>query len=570
MNFRSLGRERLSDSLVDRMVLRAIAHPAAEFVAATLAPDVPKLSIDGPTLHPPGSAAVFLATAAPVDGRTATVGAPAHDGLPVVGNGNGPADLAVIEDRGDPRRAIKDARKRSGALVAAPASPDGPFDRWGADVVLLTVDQSDPAKQALAAGVRAAGRPLVVRVTDPQTDPDTVTAALDVAASGAIVDTGDPEADRRLAEQILDREAHRLDGAAKISVVVCAYNGGDDLDRCLTSLKDLPYPNYEVVVIDDGSKDDSVAVARSHGVKVVPREGGGLSRARNAGLEAAEGDIVVFLDQDAEATPGWLPALYRIMDRLHADGATGPNLPFPDAPFEERVVSGAPGAAIPVVQPDGTCTHMAGCNMAFNRAKALEIGGFNPTITGAYDDVEFCFRMQAAGGTLVLHPRAEILHHRRPIEGYLRQQRSYVKADESAPAAAQEHSVFTHERRSLLQRANPLKPRYVFVGPQATQRYSIATQPLNYDLPMKALIGIKGGALLTLIPASRARQLPLWAAFWGAAGVGFAAWMLSRVPAFRPDPGPRGLLHRLATAYLWLAFPVFRWRDRRRFREGTS
>ena len=81
-----------------------------------------------------------------------------------------------------------------------------------------------------------------------------------------------------------------------MSVVVCTYNGARTLRNCLEGLKELRYPNYEVIVVDDGSTDESAAIAEQYPVQLI-RTGrnSGLGSARNTGLEAARGDIVAYI-----------------------------------------------------------------------------------------------------------------------------------------------------------------------------------------------------------------------------------------------------------------------------------
>ncbi|HKB41936.1 MAG TPA: glycosyltransferase, partial [Gemmataceae bacterium] len=90
--------------------------------------------------------------------------------------------------------------------------------------------------------------------------------------------------------------AKLLTEAPRVSVVVCSYNGGATLEQCLASLRRLDYPDYEVIVVDDGSTDETADVAKEYPVHLIRTANQGLSAARNEGLRAATGSIVAYLD----------------------------------------------------------------------------------------------------------------------------------------------------------------------------------------------------------------------------------------------------------------------------------
>jgi len=89
-----------------------------------------------------------------------------------------------------------------------------------------------------------------------------------------------------------------------VSVVICAYNAERTMRPCLESLKRLDYPNFEVVIVDDGSRDRTAEISMELS-RVPPHSPGqqGLSFARNVGMHAARGEIIAYTDSDCVVDP---------------------------------------------------------------------------------------------------------------------------------------------------------------------------------------------------------------------------------------------------------------------------
>lgn len=217
----------------------------------------------------------------------------------------------------------------------------------------------------------------------------------------------------------------------RVSVVVCAYNAADTLEDCLTSLERLEYPDYEVILVNDGSKDATGDIARRHaGVRVIDIPNGGLSAARNIGIAEATGEIVAYTDADTRVDPYWLS--YLVQPFLHSQvaGVGGPNVVPPDDPFVAQCVARSPGGPTHVMLDDRIAEHIPGCNMAFRRDALLAIDGFNPIYLRAGDDVDLCWRLQAKGYKLGFAPSALVWHHHRArVKAYWRQQVGYGEGE---------------------------------------------------------------------------------------------------------------------------------------------
>ena len=217
----------------------------------------------------------------------------------------------------------------------------------------------------------------------------------------------------------------------RFSVIVCTRNGWPRISNCLASIAQLRNAEAEVIVVDDGSTDDTADGVRKNfpEAKLIQLTPSGLSAARNAGAEAATGEILVFTDDDCEVDPDWLHDL-GICFSHGWDAAGGPNLPPPPTTSTEAIVAAAPGAASHVMLDDEEAEHVPGCNLAVTRTAFFEIGGFDPDFRTAGDDVDFCWRLRDAGKRIGFAPTAFVWHHRRPsLRAYLRQQIGYGLAE---------------------------------------------------------------------------------------------------------------------------------------------
>jgi len=93
-----------------------------------------------------------------------------------------------------------------------------------------------------------------------------------------------------------------------VSVILPIHNGARFLAEALESVAAQDYRNIEVIVVDDGSRDDGPAIAERHGATVIRQEQRGVGAARNVGIAASRGEILAFIDQDDL----WLPAKLRL------------------------------------------------------------------------------------------------------------------------------------------------------------------------------------------------------------------------------------------------------------------
>jgi GT2 family glycosyltransferase len=216
-----------------------------------------------------------------------------------------------------------------------------------------------------------------------------------------------------------------------VSVIVCSYNGGRTLAACFDSLAKLNYPEYEVLLVDDGSTDDTAYIAAQFPrVRYIHQSNHGLSHARNTGAAAAKGEVFAYTDSDCMADVDWLYYLIGTLVSGDYAGAGGPNVTPPAQNWIQACVAAAPGGPSHVLLTDTIAEHIPGCNMAFHRWAFESIGGFDPEYHKAGDDVDFCWRVQQAGFVIAFSPTAIVWHHRRfTLRAFLKQQDGYGEAE---------------------------------------------------------------------------------------------------------------------------------------------
>ncbi len=365
-----------------------------------------------------------------------------------------------------------------------------------------------------------------------------------------------------------------------ISVVVCTYNGARIIRDCLEGLQKLEYPSFEVIVVDDGSTDASAAVAGEYGVRLIRTQQRGLSHARNTGIEAATGEIVAFIDDDAYPDPHWLTYLAAaFLNTAHA-GVGGPNIAPPGDGRIADCVANAPGNPVHILLTDREAEHIPGCNMAFRKACLEAIDGFDPRYRVAGDDVDVCWRLRQRGWTLGFSPAAVVWHHRRnSVRAYWKQQQGYGRAEALLEAKWPEKynavghltwvgRVYGQGFLPLLGRAGRIyhgmwgsAPFQSLYQPASNVLGSLPLMPEWYlisgILAMLSALGILWTALLFLAP-------PLLVLTVGAslvqAGLGAARASFTSAPRSRVTR----LMLRALMAFLYLLQPLARLRGRQR------
>jgi glycosyltransferase involved in cell wall biosynthesis/GT2 family glycosyltransferase len=198
-----------------------------------------------------------------------------------------------------------------------------------------------------------------------------------------------------------------------VSAVIPVKDGARYLGELLAAL--VAQGVDEILVIDSGSRDASVAIARGAGADVleIPPASFGHGATRNLGAERTRGELICFLTQDATPTPGWIDAYREAMALAPGVGAAyGPHLARPDtSPMIARELdeffAGFSSDGAPVLQRPGDAAFLSNVNACYARACWAEIRFREVPYA---EDQAFGADMFAAGWLKVYHPRAAVLH----------------------------------------------------------------------------------------------------------------------------------------------------------------
>ena len=222
-------------------------------------------------------------------------------------------------------------------------------------------------------------------------------------------------------------------GLPSVSVVIPVKDRAEELRRCLESLKRVRYPaeQLEILVVDDGSRDETREVARSMGASVIPSggEGRGPAAARTRGASVARGEILAFLDSDCAASEEWLAELavtFEDPDVAAVGGrVNGMHASSALDRYEAEMSSLCLGAQGRSGQHGKDTFYLPSCNLLVRRRDFVESGGFREELQVA-EDVDLSWRLRDRGRRIVYTPAGSIVHeHRNRLGAFLRRRFQY-------------------------------------------------------------------------------------------------------------------------------------------------
>ncbi len=185
----------------------------------------------------------------------------------------------------------------------------------------------------------------------------------------------------------------------KISIIIPAFNEAAYLAACLDSVlhQETKIP-YEVIVVDNGSEDETAKIATQKGVRVVSEPHRGLTYARQAGYQAAAAPLLAYIDADSIATPNWVDSIFRSSEKYpEAVAFCGSFRYILQSPLHRLIFWLYFNFVEPTADFFLKGQRLAGGNFAVRKAALDQIGGFNLDIEFYGEDMELAARLKKIG-----------------------------------------------------------------------------------------------------------------------------------------------------------------------------
>lgn len=204
-----------------------------------------------------------------------------------------------------------------------------------------------------------------------------------------------------------------------ISIVVPVYNVEKYLNKCINSLVNQSYKNLELILVNDGSKDKSGNIcdewkSKDNRIKVIHKENGGLSSARNVGMDCANGDFISFVDSDDWVDKKFIECLYNQLEINHADIAACTIVKSYKNYDELQPIN---QKKVRFTKEEALDTLLSGrdfCAVAWNKLyKKNIIGNVRFPVGKIHEDEFFSYRVIANANILVLVPDAKYFYRQR-------------------------------------------------------------------------------------------------------------------------------------------------------------
>lgn len=205
----------------------------------------------------------------------------------------------------------------------------------------------------------------------------------------------------------------------KTTVAIPCFNGAKYISQVIESVLAQTHPVEQILVIDDGSIDESVSIIQSYPVQLIQhRRNKGLANARNTAIEATTGDILVYIDVDAFADPDLIKIILPGYDKPEIGGVGGRGIETNIHTLADkwRCAHATQGHG----DKPKMVEYLYGLCMSYRLSVLKQVGGFNPEFSTNAEDVDIGLRINNAGYRLRYLPDAKVYHQRTDSEDSLK------------------------------------------------------------------------------------------------------------------------------------------------------
>lgn len=210
----------------------------------------------------------------------------------------------------------------------------------------------------------------------------------------------------------------------KISVCILTHNSQETIVECLESVSKTDYPNFEIIVVDDNSKDKTIKIIKNFEKKISIEliqinEKNTIGKLRNTAIKNSSGEFIAFTDSDCFVQKNWLKELIEGFKSGQTAGVGGKNLtPENDSVFQKSVgefysfFSFLGSNYVAKNSQMSETSHNPSCNVLYKKKALLAVNGFNESLA-SNEDPELDARLRKNGYKLVFSPKAIVFHHRK-------------------------------------------------------------------------------------------------------------------------------------------------------------
>jgi len=213
----------------------------------------------------------------------------------------------------------------------------------------------------------------------------------------------------------------------KVSVIILNYNGKKWLEKCLPTWRKVKFASKEIIVVNNGSTDDSGAFLKKNfpEVKVVELQPNrGFAGGNNIGVKKAKGKYVLILNNDTTATPDFLSPIIELMEKDNSIGVVQPqlrNMSYPD--LLDSVASFYTDTGFlyhygymqsvkkSLYNKELLCYSIKGACMLMRKDEYLQLGGFDEDFVCYVEETDLCHRVWLSGKKVVYYPKSYIYHY---------------------------------------------------------------------------------------------------------------------------------------------------------------